>query len=414
MAISGTLNLPGDKSISHRAVMLSSLSNGRSELRNLSSADDVVSTISCLKSCGLKYDKTSNGVIINGGNFVDPNQPLDCGNSGTTMRLLLGLLSGQGINATLIGDESLSKRPMKRIINPLKQMGLKIISNDYKSPIKIQKSKLNGISYHSPIASAQIKSSLLFSGLGAAGTTTITEPILSRNHSEIMLSNLGAKIKTNDLSISISKSNNFSPLNLTIPSDTSTASFFIAAASLISDSRLKFNRLLLNPTRTGFLNAIKKMGCTIKFINTSIENGEKIGNVEVYHQKLKGITIDKNDVPSIIDELPILALMATQAHGITKVSGAEELRVKESDRIEAICDNLKNMGADVEELDDGFIIKGPTKLNGALIKTYDDHRIAMTFEIASLIAEGKTQLDNNSCISISFPEFYSTLESILQ
>ena len=229
-----------------------------------------------------------------------------------------------------------------------------------------------------------------------------------------MLSNLGAKIKTNDLSISISKSNNFSPLNLTIPSDTSTASFFIAAASLISDSRLKFNRLLLNPTRTGFLNAIKKMGCTIKFINTSIENGEKIGNVEVYHQKLKGITIDKNDVPSIIDELPILALMATQAHGITKVSGAEELRVKESDRIEAICDNLKNMGADVEELDDGFIIKGPTKLNGALIKTYDDHRIAMTFEIASLIAEGKTQLDNNSCISISFPEFYSTLESILQ
>ena len=330
------------------------------------------------------------------------------------MRLLLGLLSGQGINATLIGDESLSKRPMKRIINPLKQMGLKIISNDYKSPIKIQKSKLNGISYHSPIASAQIKSSLLFSGLGAAGTTMITEPILSRNHSEIMLSNLGAKIKTNDLSISISKSNNFSPLNLTIPSDTSTASFFIAAASLISDSRLKFNRLLLNPTRTGFLNAIKKMGCTIKFINTSIENGEKIGNVEVYHQKLKGITIDKNDVPSIIDELPILALMATQAHGITKVSGAEELRVKESDRIEAICDNLKSMGADVEELDDGFIIKGPTKLNGALIKTYDDHRIAMTFEIASLIAEGKTQLDNNSCISISFPEFYSTLESILQ
>ena len=414
MAISGTLNLPGDKSISHRALMLASLVNGRSELRNLSSADDVVSTISCLKSCGLKYDRTSNSVIVNGGNFVDPDQPLDCGNSGTTMRLLLGLLSGQGINATLIGDDSLSKRPMKRIINPLKKMGLKIISNDYKSPIKIQKSKLNGISYHSPIASAQIKSSLLFSGLGAAGTTMITEPILSRNHSEIMLSNLGAKIKTNDLSISISKSNNFSPLNLTIPSDTSTASFFIAAASLISDSRLKFNRLLLNPTRTGFLNAIKKMGCTIKFINTSIENGEKIGNVEVYHQKLKGITIDKNDVPSIIDELPILALMATQAHGITKVSGAEELRVKESDRIEAICDNLKNMGADVEELDDGFIIKGPTKLNGALIKTYDDHRIAMTFEIASLIAEGKTQLDNNSCISISFPEFYSTLESILQ
>ena len=211
MAISGTLNLPGDKSISHRALMLASLANGRSELRNLSTADDVVSTISCLKSCGLKYDRTSNGVIINGGNFVDPDQPLDCGNSGTTMRLLLGLLSGQGINATLIGDESLSKRPMKRIINPLKQMGLKIISKDYKSPIKIQKSKLNGISYNSPIASAQIKSSLLFSGLGAAGTTMITEPILSRNHSEIMLNNLGAKIKTNDLSISITKSNNFSP-----------------------------------------------------------------------------------------------------------------------------------------------------------------------------------------------------------
>ena len=414
MIINGNLNLPGDKSISHRAVMLASLAKGKSEIRNLSSAKDVASTISCLANCGIQFNNGPGGLFVNGGMLKDPDVSLDCGNSGTTMRLLIGLLSGQGINATLIGDESLSSRPMKRVINPLKKMGVDISSNNYKSPIEIRKSQLKGINYESPIASAQIKSCILFAGIGAIGSTTYTEPNISRNHSEIMLNNIGVTINSDNMRTAISFSEDFKPLNFTIPSDPSTASFFIAAAILIPDSRLILNRILLNKTRTGFIKAIKRMGCKIEYLDNWIENGEKIGNIKVSHQKLKAITIGSNEIPSIIDELPILAIMATQAKGITTVTGAKELRVKESDRISTICNNLARMGANIRELPDGFIIEGPTKLHGASIETCDDHRIAMTFQIASLITSGNMQLDNDSCASISFPEFYSTLKSILQ
>ena len=246
MIINGNLNLPGDKSISHRAVMLASLAKGKSEIRNLSSAKDVASTISCLANCGIQFNNGPGGLFVNGGMLKDPDVSLDCGNSGTTMRLLIGLLSGQGINATLIGDESLSSRPMKRVINPLKKMGVDISSNNYKSPIEIRKSQLKGINYESPIASAQIKSCILFAGIGAIGSTTYTEPNISRNHSEIMLNNIGVTINSDNMRTAISFSEDFKPLNFTIPSDPSTASFFIAAAILIPDSRLILNRILLN------------------------------------------------------------------------------------------------------------------------------------------------------------------------
>ena len=412
MGIVGTLILPGDKSISHRALMLASISNKKSKLINLSTGKDVSSTISCLKNCGIEINKNGKDITIQGGTLRDPKNVLDCGNSGTTIRLLAGLLAGQGINATLVGDKSLSKRPMRRIIDPLMKMGVKISSKNNFAPITIEQSKMNPINYYSPIASAQVKSCILFAGMGVEGLTQINEPFQSRDHSEIMLQHLGASINVSKDGVSISKSDIQNPIDLTIPSDPSTAAFFIAASLMCKDSKLIINRLLLNETRIGFIKAVTQMGGNIKFLKTWVESGEIVGNIQVEYSQLKGITIDENQVPSIIDELPIFAILATQAKGVTVVRGAKELRNKESDRIAAICKNLKLLGADIDELDDGFKVGGSSKLRGVSLKTYDDHRIAMGFAVAELVADGNINLDNPDCISISFPEFFSTLESI--
>jgi 3-phosphoshikimate 1-carboxyvinyltransferase len=324
-------------------------------------------------------------------------------------------MAGQGINATFIGDDSLSSRPMNRIFDPLSQMGLISKSNDGKLPITIHKSKLTGIHYTSPVVSAQVKSAVLLAGLGASGKTSVTESTLSRNHTEKMLSGLGANISVNGLSTTISKSNfSLSSFKLSVPGDPSTAAFFAAAAALVPDSEIVMNRILANPTRTGFFAALEKMGAGMKCIHQWEDAGEIIRNLKIFYQPLRGINIDENDVPGLIDELPIIAILATQAQGKTEVSGAKELRVKECDRIHAICKNLKSMGAEIEELDDGFIINGPTNLKGATIETFHDHRIAMAFTIAGLIAEGDVVLDHPECASISYPEFYDVLEGLKQ
>ena len=414
MAVVGTISLPGDKSISHRALMIASMSKGKSKIKNLSTGQDVASTISCLTKCGVKFNQKRYETTIYGGSLRQPDEILDCGNSGTTMRLLSGLLAGQGIEATLIGDRSLSLRPMRRIIEPLIKMGVNISSNNSLAPLSIKKSHLNPIHHYSPIASAQVKSCILFAGLGADGPTKITEPILSRDHTEIMLKHVGANIHVSKECISISKSTNLIPLDFTIPSDPSTAAFFIAAAILSKDSKLQIKNVLLNETRSGFMKAIIRMGGKIDIQESWIENGEKIGNIEIRTSLLKSIQINKDEVPSIIDELPIFAIMATQAVGETIVSGAKELRIKESDRISTICNNLKLIGADVKELDDGFIINGPTKLQGASLRSFDDHRIAMGFSIADLITDGNIQLDNRECIAVSYPEFDTTIKKIVQ
>jgi len=415
MAINGNIKFPGDKSISHRALMFAALANGQSRISNLSTGADVQSTRQCLEACGIQIENDGDDVIVTGGQFSDPTKPLNCGNSGTTTRLLMGLLAGQGINATLIGDESLSSRPMNRILDPLSQMGLQSESNDGKLPVIIHKSELNGIHYKSPVASAQVKSAILLAGLGANDQTTVTEPILSRDHTEKMLTGIGANMNSNGLSSIISPlSFSLSNFNMIVPGDPSTAAFFAAAAAVVPDSDITMNGILRNPTRIGFYITLQKMGAEMDCLATWEEAGETIGKLNVIHQPLNGITITQDHVPSLIDELPIIAVLATQAQGKTEVRDAEELRVKECDRIHAICKNLNSMGADIKELDDGFIINGPTQLKGATIETFHDHRIAMAFTVAELIADGDVVLDHPECASISFPEFYDELDRLKQ
>ena len=415
MAIKGTLKLPGDKSISHRALMFAALADGESRISNLSTGTDVHSTRKCLEACGIDIRDDGDDAIVKGSLFSNPAEPLDCGNSGTTIRLLLGLLAGQGINATFIGDESLSARPMNRILDPLSQMGLKCENNDGKLPVTIYQSNLNSIEYDSPIASAQVKSAILLAGLGASGVTTVIEPVLSRDHTEKMLQGLGAKFSFNGLMATVSPL--ISPLEsfkLSVPGDSSTGAFFAAAAAMMPGSSIIIDRILWNPTRIGFYSTLYQMGAGVDCLDQWDEAGERIGKLNVFYQSLKGVHITKEDIPGLIDELPIIAILATQAEGKTEVSGAGELRVKECDRIHAICSNLERMGADIEESQDGFIIHGPKQLNGAEIETFHDHRIAMAFTIAGLVANGDVMLDYPECASISFPEFYNELERLKQ
>ncbi|MDP6861947.1 MAG: 3-phosphoshikimate 1-carboxyvinyltransferase [Candidatus Marinimicrobia bacterium] len=415
MAIKGTLKLPGDKSISHRALMFAALADGESRISDLSTGTDVHSTRKCLEACGIDIRDDGDDAIVKGSLFSNPAEPLDCGNSGTTIRLLLGLLAGQGINATFIGDESLSARPMNRILDPLSQMGLKCENNDGKLPVTIYQSNLNSIEYDSPIASAQVKSAILLAGLGASGVTTVIEPALSRDHTEKMLQGLGAEFSFNGLTATVSPL--ISPLEsfkLSVPGDSSTGAFFAAAAAMMPGSSIIIDRILWNPTRIGFYSTLYQMGAGVDCLDQWDEAGERIGKLNVFYQSLKGVHITKEDIPGLIDELPIIAILATQAEGKTEVSGAGELRVKECDRIHAICSNLERMGADIEESQDGFIIHGPKQLNGAEIETFHDHRIAMAFTIAGLVANGDVMLDYPECASISFPEFYNELERLKQ
>ena len=413
MKIQGQIDLPGDKSISHRALMIASLSMKTSTIRNLASGKDVKSTENCLKKCNIAIsDKTNIEKIITGYTFQDPRNELDCGNSGTTIRLLSGLLASRKIKATLFGDESLSERPMGRIIRPLLKMNLIINAKNNKTPISIEKSEIKSIDYQSEISSAQVKSAVLFAGLGATNRTTYQEPFLSRNHTEIMLKSVGADIDIYDNKTSIrGMSQPLSPLNMRVPADPSTAAFFAGAVSLLPQSELIIKNLLTNPTRFEFFNTIKSMGVEVDILSENFEGGETVSDIFIKNKRLRSISIEKSKVPSLIDEIPILAVIATQAEGKTIIRGAEELRVKESDRIESILFNLRNMGAIVEEFNDGFSIEGPSKLNGTTIRTFGDHRIAMAFTIAGLVANGETTLDNYECIDISFPEFFNTLKN---
>ncbi len=413
MVIEGEIDLPGDKSISHRSLMISALSQGVSRISNLSKGNDLISTVNCLKACGVKIKYHHEDVVVYGGKFSNPDSVLDCGNSGTTARLLMGLLIGQGISATLTGDRSLLKRPMLRIIKPLELMGAKIEHNDGRLPIKINSKKLKGIQYSSTIASAQIKSSIILAGLGSKGTTAYTEPFKSRDHTEIMLKNLGSNISTQGLMTTLKPlTKPLKSMQIKIPGDPSSAAFFAGAVALIPDSRITINNLLNNPTRNAFFLVLKEMGLGINYINEKINDGENVADLEVYFRKIKSAKILEQNIPNIIDEIPILAILATQAEGRTVIKGAKELRYKECDRIHAICSNLKKMNANILELDDGFIIEGPSKLIGARVVTYGDHRIAMAFSIAGLISKQPVILDNQDCVSISFPNFFQKLKEV--
>ena len=403
----------GDKSISHRALILASLCNGQSIIKNISKGDDVLTTIECLKLCGINIEVIDEKIFVYGGTLNQPKKELNCNNSGTTARLLLGLLAGQKISATIIGDSSLSSRPMERVTIPLGLMGANIENNKGKLPLKIETNYLIGIDYFQKVSSAQVKSALLFAALGASGTTKIGEKYLSRDHTEIMMKYLGIDLIQENNSVLIKKNNiKLNSFEITIPGDPSTASFF-AAAALLLKKEIILKNILLNPTRIGFFQLIQKMGAQIEYLNVKKSFGEKVGDIKVIPSTLKSIEISKSMIPSIIDELPIISILASHADGTTVLSGAKELRYKECDRIRAICYNLKNMGVNIKERSDGFIISKFNQFVGTDIKTFNDHRIAMAFSIAGLVSDGKNNLDNMDCVKISCPNFYKLLEDLI-
>jgi len=413
MKISGNINLPGDKSISHRALMFASLTDGECIINNISTGEDVETTRKCLLQCGIMSQRIGNKVQITSGKFSTPKLPLDCGNSGTSIRLLAGLLSGKGIVAEFIGDTSLSKRPMNRIIEPLNEMGVEIRSNNGYLPLIIKPNIIKGFSFSPSVASAQVKSCIMLAGLGGEGETIINEKIKTRDHSEIILKELGAPISSNG-AIRVKKLEQpLQPFNMTVPGDPSSAAFFAAAAAIIPNSSITITNVLANPTRVGFFHILEKMGGGVEWKNIHKECGELVGDVNVNWAPLNGIDITGEMVPYVIDELPIIAILATQADGPTSVSGAEELRVKECDRIKAVCENILAMGGTIIEKKDGFIIDQSNRLHGTNIITYGDHRIAMSFTIAGLLTEGRNKLDDEACINISFPEFYRELIEVM-
>ncbi|MCS7214737.1 MAG: 3-phosphoshikimate 1-carboxyvinyltransferase [Thermodesulfovibrio sp.] len=419
--IKGEIIPPPDKSISHRAIMFASLAKGKSRIRNFLWAKDPISSLNSMKSLSVEIEITeSKEIIVNGkglSSLKEPDNVIDCGNSGTTMRLLSGILSAQPFLSILTGDDSLRYRPMRRIIKPLSLMGANIIARDDNKfpPIVIKGGPLRGINYVMPVASAQVKSAILLAGLYAKEETTVKEPYKSRDHTEKMLKNMGAHIEINDNTIKlIPKKYELNPLDITIPNDFSSACFFIAATCLVPKSELIIKQVNLNETRTGLLDTLKLMGATIEIFNLNEQAGEPVGDIFVKSSsELKGVTVQGDIIPRLIDEFPILCVLATQAEGKTVIKDAKELRAKESDRIKTMTLELKKMGVKIEEFEDGVEIEGPCKLIGTDVHSYKDHRIAMALSIAGLIAEGETKIKDSECVDISFPQFYELLE-ILQ
>ena len=411
--LKGRITIPSDKSISHRAVIFSSLANGKSVIKNFSKGHDPLSTLEVCKNLGINYEFINNELhITSQGRLQTPKNPLYCGNSGTTMRLMAGVLAGQKFNSTLTGDQSLSKRPMKRIIEPLSLMGASIASNDNRAPLKISGAKLHGIDYTSRLASAQVKSAILLAGLFADGKTVFTEPYLSRNHTELMLSYMGANIRTNGLTVEISKSE-LKPQTIEISGDISSAAYFIAAGLIVPDSEIILQNIGLNPTRTGILDVLKSMGADIEILDKRTVSNEITGDLRVCTSDLKSCEISGDLIPRLIDEIPVIAVLATQAEGTTVIKNAEDLRNKESDRIRAVVTELKKLGADIEETQDGMIINGKTPLKGgAEVDTYNDHRLAMSLYTAGLISEKEILIKDFDWINISFPEFESIFAQI--
>lgn len=419
--LKGTVELIGDKSISHRAIMFSSIAKGTTRIKNFLMGQDCLSTIDCFRKMGVNIDINDKEVIVKGvglRGLKKPNEILNVGNSGTTIRLMMGILAGNEFESTVIGDESIGKRPMKRVTDPLRLMGCSIKGNDDANftPITIYGGNLNGIEYKMPVASAQVKSSIILASLYADSSSTIIEKSKSRNHTEIMLKSFGADIKSTDLKIDVQPVRElFSVGNINVAGDISSAAFIIAAASIVEGSEVLIKNVGLNETRTGIIDVLEAMNGNFEIIDKRVESGEVVGDLIVrYSDKLIGTTIDSNLIPRLIDEIPVIAILATQANGTTVIKDAKELKVKESNRIKAVVDNLKNMGAEIEELEDGMVIKGKTKLKGANIKTFNDHRIAMAFSVASLISEGKLNLDNTACIDISFPGYFDLINNLLK
>ncbi len=416
-AVRGSVNLPGDKSISHRYAMLAGIAEGKSRLENYSTGADCASTLRCLRSLGVSWERNElDGVVeVQGhGPFLSaPRSPLDCGNSGSTMRMLSGIVAGQNFSCEMTGDESLSRRPMERVITPLTAMGARITSTNGRPPLLIDGAPLTAIDYKMPVASAQVKTCLLFAGLLADGETTIEEPLRTRDHGEVALRAFGAHLERKHNTVRIRGGQTLQSIDARIPGDLSSAAFFLCAAALFPGSQLTLPNLLMNPTRARLLEILMQMGLQISVLQMEEALGEPVGTIQAQGASLSGTTIAGADTTALIDEIPVLAAIAPYTERGIEVRDAKELRVKESDRIAAIVANLKLMGAEVEEREDGLRIPGGQTLHGAELDSFGDHRIAMAFAVAALRARGETVIHGAQAAAISYPAFFATMEQLL-
>ena len=414
--IAGALRLPGDKSISHRYAMLGAIAEGVTRLRNFSTGADCASTLACLAGLGVELEQKEDSILIHGhgASLHPPKTPLDCGNSGSTMRMLSGILAGQEFSSELVGDGSLTRRPMARIIAPLAAMGAKIDADEGRPPLRITGRPLKAIDYQMPVASAQVKSALLFAGLFAEGETRVQEPVRTRDHGELALRAFGAEVSQHGNQARIAGGQKLHAIEAEIPGDLSSAAFFLCAAALFPESRLLISGLLMNPTRARLLDILILMGVGISVAELEDQHGELMGTVEVDGRDLRGATIAGADTAALIDEIPVLAAIAPYTSGGIEVRDARELRVKESDRIASIVTNLRAMGAEVEEQEDGLKIPGRQMLHGAEIDSFGDHRIAMAFAVAALRARGDSCIRGADAAVISCPGFYTALDALAQ
>lgn len=413
--LKGEIIPPPDKSISHRAVIISSIAEGKSRIRNFLNAEDPLRTLSAFRQMGIEIEESNArypDLIIHGKGLKEPSGLIDCGNSGTTMRLLSGVLAGQPFSATLTGDDSLRRRPMQRIITPLTEMGAIIESEDGYPPLHIKGGNLKPIRYKSPIASAQVKSAILLAGLYCDGWTSVSEPERSRDHTERMLKSAGAEIDVKDLEVKIKGVARLRPLDITIPSDFSSSAFFIVAGAIVPHSEILIRQTGINPTRTGLIDIMRMMGADIELMNIDEISGEPVADIYVRSSNLRGIDIGGDMIVRAIDEFPIICVAASIAEGTTRITGAGELRVKESDRIGTMAMELRKMGVMVEELKDGIVIEGRDRLHAGIVHSHGDHRVAMAMAIAGLLADGRTIIEDTECINTSFPGFMDMLMSL--
>lgn len=416
-SLQGELKVPGDKSISHRAIMLGSIAEGTTTVSGFLLGEDCLNTIKCFQALGVEIEQENEHVTIYGKGLEGLEEPeciLNVGNSGTTNRLLLGLLAGRPFHSILLGDESIAKRPMDRVAVPLRKMGAYIDGrkNGKYPPIAVRGGNLRGIDYESPVASAQVKSAILLAGLQAEGITSVTEPYVSRDHTERMLASFGVRVSRNDKTVSLEGKQTLKATHIQVPADISSAAFFIVAALITKNSKIVLKDVGINPTRSGILDALLAMGANIQIKNERMFNQEPVADLHVASSDLKNIEIKGDIIPRLIDEIPILALAATQAEGKMVIKNAEELKVKETNRIDAVATQLNRLGANIEPTEDGMIITGKTKLNGGIADSLGDHRIGMMLAVASLVCEKEITIENESCINISYPNFFEHFQKL--
>lgn len=417
-SLRGTIAVPGDKSISHRSIMFGALAEGVTTVTNFLPGADCLSTISCFKQLGVNIEQDGKQVRIEGKGFnglTEPREVLDVGNSGTTIRLMLGILAGQSFSAVLAGDSSIAKRPMTRVVNPLREMGARIDGRkdgEY-TPLSIKGGQLHGFRYQLPVASAQVKSAIILAGLQAEGETIIVEPEATRDHTERMIQQFGGKIEKDGQTIKVRGNQSFKGTNIHVPGDISSAAFFMVAAAITKNSEVVLKNVGLNSTRTGIIEVMKAMGADIT-VDLYAGEGEPAGDVTVRSSQLKGTTISDDLIPRLIDEIPVIALLATQAEGITTIKDASELKVKETNRIDTVADELTILGADITPTADGLIIRGSKSLKGGTVTSHGDHRIGMMLAIAALITDGEVELEDPGAIDVSYPQFFEHLTYLIK